>query len=133
MACAESLRVQAYFDGQVDPASTAGIKQHIEGCAECAALLRELEQTRDAIREELPVHRAPPALRAQIMRALDQEMAAENSRRRGWLPSSWRLGPFWTGAAGGVGFAAAAAAAVIIFLSPSLSSPLLNELVADHV
>ncbi|HMD59451.1 MAG TPA: zf-HC2 domain-containing protein [Steroidobacteraceae bacterium] len=133
MACAESLRVQAYFDGQVDPASAAGIKQHIDGCAACATLLRELEQTRDAIRQELPVQRAPPALRARIMQALDQEMAGENSRRGGRLPSSWRLRPFWAGAAGGMGIAAAAAAVVIVLLSPSLSGPLLDELVADHV
>src|SRR5271155_2603556 len=110
MACAESLQVQAYFDGQIDPASAADIKLHIDGCAECAALLRELEQTRDAIRQELPVHRAPPALRARIMQSLDREMASENSRRSGGLLSSWRLRPFWAGAAGGMGIAAAAAA-----------------------
>jgi anti-sigma factor RsiW len=133
MACAEALKVQAYFDGEVDPASAADIKQHIDGCAACAALLRELEQTRDAIREELPVRRAPPALCAQIMQSLDREMAGENSRRDGRWLSGWRLRPFWAGAAGGVGFAAAAAAVVIVLLSPSLSSPLLDELVADHV
>jgi anti-sigma factor (TIGR02949 family) len=133
MACAESLKVQAYFDGETDPATAAEIKQHIDGCAECAALLRELEQTRIAIRDEVPAQRAPPALRARIMRALDQEMAGESSRRGSWLPSSWRLRPFWAGAAGGMGLAAAAAAVVIVLLSPSLSSSLVDELVADHV
>jgi anti-sigma factor RsiW len=133
MACAESLKVQAYFDGAADPAAAAEIKRHIDGCAECATLLRELEQTRIAIRDEVPVHRAPPALRARIMRALDQETASESSQRRGWLPSSWRLRPFWAGAAGGMGLAAAAAAVVVVLLSPSLSSPLVDELVADHV
>lgn len=133
MACAEALKVQAYFDGELDPAAAANIKQHIDGCVECAALLQDLKQTREAIREELPVHRAPPALRARIMRALDEEMGGEKSRRGGGWLSGLRLRPFWAGAAGGVGFAAAAAAVAIFMLSPSLSSPLLDELVADHV
>jgi anti-sigma factor RsiW len=75
--CAESLRVQAYFDAEVDALSAADIERHTEHCAECRALLQDLEQVRSVLRRDLGVVRTPPALRAKIMSALDQESAAD--------------------------------------------------------
>jgi anti-sigma factor RsiW len=75
--CAESLRVQAYFDAEVDAVSAADIERHTEHCAECRALLQDLEQVRSVLRRDLGVVRTPPALRAKIMHALDQESAAD--------------------------------------------------------
>jgi anti-sigma factor RsiW len=49
MQCAESLRLQAYFDGELDALSAADVERHAEVCAECRALLRDLEQTRTAL------------------------------------------------------------------------------------
>jgi anti-sigma factor RsiW len=74
--CAESLRVQAYFDAEVDALSAADIERHTEHCAECRALLEDLEQVRSVLRRDSAYVRTPPALRAKIMSALDQESAA---------------------------------------------------------
>src|SRR5882762_6443137 len=73
MRCAESLRVQAYFDAEVDAMSAADIERHLEHCAECRALLQDLEQVRTVLRRDSAYVRAPMELRAKIMRALDQE------------------------------------------------------------
>ena len=35
MQCAESLRVQAYFDDEVDGVTAAEIERHAEHCAAC--------------------------------------------------------------------------------------------------
>ncbi len=133
MGCAESLRVQAHFDGEVDAVSAADIERHTEHCAECRALLQDLEQTRTAIRRDLTLGRAPPQLRARIMRALDQETAVRTLRPSGWGRSTWRTLPFWLGALGGLGSAAVAATLAFLLLSPSLSNRLLDDLVAAHV
>ena len=133
MGCAESLRVQAYFDGEIDAVSAADIERHAEHCAECRALLQDLEQTRTAIRRDLTLDRAPPELRARIMRALDQETAVKTPRPSGWGRSTWRTRPFWAGALGGVGSAAVAATLAVFLLSPSLTNPLLDDLVAAHL
>ena len=77
MRCAESLRVQAYFDGEVDAVSAADIERHLEHCAECRALIQDLEQVRTVLRRDSAYVRTPPLLRARIMSALDQENAAE--------------------------------------------------------
>src|SRR5450432_2146838 len=77
MQCAEAMRVQAYFDAEVDALSAADIERHIEHCAECRALLNDLEQVRGVLRRDLGFARTPPALRAKIMQALDEEGAAE--------------------------------------------------------
>ena len=77
MRCAESLRVQAYFDAEVDAVSAADIEGHLEHCAECRALLQDLEQVRTVLRRDSVYVRTPPLLRTKIMRALDQENAAE--------------------------------------------------------
>ena len=133
MGCAESLRVQAYFDGEIDAVSAADIERHTEHCAECRALLQDLEQTRTAIRRDLAHDRAPPELRARIMRALDEETAVTTRRPNGWGRSTWRTRPFWVGALGGIGSAAVAATLAFFLLSPSLTNPLLDDLVAAHV
>jgi len=141
--CAESLRVQACFDGELDAVSAAAVEQHVEVCAECRALLRDLEQMRAAIRSDLTHHRAPPALRTRLVRALDGEAAAGATPRnigRNMLRRmrSFRTGAgtgrsFWTGALSGVGVTAAAAAALLLLLTPALENPMVDDLTAAHV
>jgi anti-sigma factor RsiW len=133
MQCAELLRVQAYFDGEVDAVSAADIERHAEHCAECRALLQDLEQVRTALRQELTYTHASPALRARVMRALDQEGAVKGPRVRGERFTSWRPPPFWKGAFSGIGGTALAAGIVFFFLAPPLTNPILDDLVSAHV
>lgn len=127
MQCVESLRVQAYFDGEIDAVSAAEIERHTEHCAECRALLHDLGQMRTAIRRDIPNDHAPPALRDRIVRALDEESAAPSKRAGRWSPA------FWIGAISGAGTAAIAAILAFILLSPTLAKPLVEELVNAHV
>jgi anti-sigma factor RsiW len=76
--CAESLRLQAYFDHEVDAVGAADIERHLEHCAQCHALLEDLEEVRATLRRDLAFVRAPPALHAGIQRALDEQSAAES-------------------------------------------------------
>src|ERR1700723_1455531 len=106
MPCAESLRVQAYFDSEVDAVSAADIERHIEHCTECRALLRDLEQVRTALRQDSAYVRTPPELRARVMRALDEETAANPAIAPFKRGSSFRVRrprSFWAGAFGGAG------------------------------
>ncbi len=141
MRCAESLRVQAYFDAEVDAVSAADIERHLEHCADCRALLEDLEQVRTVLRRDSAYVRAPIELRAKIMRALDQESAADAAvadprrtpRPRERFSSNWRTRPFWVGALGGAGGMAIAAAFAFLLLVPRFANPLLDELVSAHV
>ena len=152
MQCAESLRLQAYFDGELDAASAAGMEGHLEHCAECRTVLADLEQLRSALRSEVAHPRAPAALRSRIADALERESAVENDGTPARPASSERLGrrpperggragtlgfrprrPFLMGALSGVfGTAAAAAVTFMLVLSPSVN-PLLDELVSAHI
>src|ERR1700722_16974824 len=123
MQCAESLRVQAYFDGELDAPAAAEIERHSETCSACRALLEDLRQVRAALREELSYRSAPAELRARISRSLDKESAG--ARRR--------PGPFWRGAFSGIGGTALAAGLAFFMLAPPLTSPLLDDLVSAHV
>jgi anti-sigma factor RsiW len=157
MRCAESLRVQAYFDAEVDAVSAADIERHLEHCAECRALLQDLEQVRTVLRRDAAYVRTPSLLRAKIMSALDQENAAESpvaegapaaegsalssgaALRRGTPRPSERISPrrrvrpFWVGALSGAGGAAIAATFAFLLLVPRFTNPLLDELVSAHV
>ena len=84
MQCAEVLRVQAYFDGEVDAVAALEVERHAEHCPECRALLEHLANTRARIRGELEFAAAPPQLRARISRLLDgRRAAATRSAPRG--------------------------------------------------
>ena len=131
MQCAESLRIQAYFDSEVDAVSAAEIERHLEHCAECRALLSDLEQVRSVLRRDVNYARTPPLLRAKLMRALDQETEAR--RRKDPKLFIWRAASFWVGAAGGIGGTAIAATVAFLLLAPPLFNPLVNDLVSAHV
>jgi anti-sigma factor RsiW len=129
MQCAEALRVQAYFDGEVDAVSALEIERHAERCPECRALLEHLAATRARIRGELEFAAAPPQLRAAITRVLDEEVRGASRQRVPRVPLRPR--PFWLGALGGVGAALAAGLALFLII-PALSEPVLNDLVSAH-
>jgi anti-sigma factor RsiW len=132
--CAESLRVQAYFDAEVDAVGAADMERHIEHCAECRALLQDLEQVRAVLRRDSPYAHAPPALRARITRALDRETAMPAAQVAPLLRAMPRRPrPFWMGALGGIGGTAIAATFAFLLLVPRFTNPLLDELANAHV
>jgi anti-sigma factor RsiW len=140
--CAESLRVQAYFDGEVDALSAAEIERHAEHCGECRALLQDLEKVRAALRQNVTFAAAPAALRSKILDALAQDPAAEAANITVLQPKpatrkrqsrAWRGATFWSGAFSGIGGAALAAALAFFVVVPNFVSPLSNELVSAHV
>jgi anti-sigma factor RsiW len=133
MQCAESLRVQAYFDGELDALAAADIERHSEACAECRALLEDLQHARTALRRDLTYVSTPPALRARIMRALDEESAVKSARFNGERLAGRRPRPFWMGAFSGIGGTAIAAGIAFFLLAPPLTNPLLDDLVSAHV
>jgi len=136
--CAESLRVQAYFDGEVDALNALDIERHAERCAECHALLEQLRGIRERMRRELDPPQASAALRARLARALAEEVSDTAPRTGSAAPTwqrtqpLWRTRAFWGGAAGGLG--AALAAALVVLLLPAVpSAALLDELASAHV
>jgi anti-sigma factor RsiW len=133
MPCAESLRVQAYFDGETDALSAADIERHMEQCAICRAQLEHLEQLRAALRVESTYESTPAALRARVMRALDEESKVPSQGTKSRRVAKWRPQPFWKGALSGVGATAIAASLAYFMLAPTLTSPLLDDIVSAHV
>jgi anti-sigma factor RsiW len=141
--CAESLRVQAYFDREVDAVSAAEIERHVEHCAACRELLQDLEKVRSALRSGISYAAAPPALRAQILQALDQDteaaaaeaakIATPRQSRLARPPRLFSARGFRIGAFSGIGGTAIAAAIAFFLVLPSLVSPLSNEIVSAHV
>jgi anti-sigma factor RsiW len=133
MGCAESLRTQAYFDDELDAVSAATVERHSEQCAECRALLEDLEQLRTALRQEVAYASTPPALHARITRALDAEGGVTSPRRQEARIRSWRFPPFWRGAISGIGGTALAASIAFFLLAPAITNPLLDDLLSAHV
>lgn len=134
MQCAEALRVQAFFDHEIDAVSAAELERHVERCAECRELVRELEEIRAAIRRDLPHETASPELRDRIVRALDEAAPhATAHRSRGVIEPAWRKRPFWLGALAGVVGSAVAATLAFVLVSASIANSLLDDLVAAHL
>jgi anti-sigma factor RsiW len=135
MLCAESLRVQAYFDGELDALSATDVERHRGACAECRTLLHDLDQVRSALRQDLTYARAPPALRVRVIRALDQEVATTTSIPRLSVERlrNLRPRPFWRGVFSGMGGTALAAGIAFFVLAPAFTNPILDDLVSAHV
>ncbi len=137
VGCAESIRVQAYLDGELDALAAVEIERHVDRCVECRAELTELEQLRKLLRSGAAHSGAPAALARRIVGTLDAEDAAGTApmRARSGLSRSrsWNTGAFWAGVASALGAAAAAAVITLAVLSSQSSNTLLESLVANHL
>jgi anti-sigma factor RsiW len=133
MECDDALRVQAYCDGEADPASVPEIERHIESCAACAVLRDEIESLRSVIRGQASYHRADAALRGRLVRALDAEGVGA-SAWRGWASrGASRAWQFWTGAASGAALSACVAVFVFFLVLAPQPNPLIGEVMDAHL
>ncbi|HEX3847284.1 MAG TPA: zf-HC2 domain-containing protein [Steroidobacteraceae bacterium] len=145
MQCAEALRLQAYFDGELDAPSAAAMEGHLEHCAECRDSLADLQGLRAALRSEVAHPRAPAALRDRITAALDRETAPSSAppqtahsgpappRRARSRRERERRRSFLFGAFSGAGGAAVAAViAFMLVLTPG-AVPVVDQIMNAHI
>ena len=125
MPCDLAQTTQAYLDGELDAAQALAHERHLESCAECQALKREIETVRTLVREKATYHRADPDLRRKIVAALDKETPRSNI-------ISWPKN-VWAGAAGGAAATALAASLAFFLLLPAASDPLITDITNAHL
>jgi anti-sigma factor RsiW len=128
MRCDESTRVQAYFDGELDAAVSLDVERHVESCAICAALLKDLHGMHEAMRDAA-YHRASAGVRSSVLAALDRE----EGTRRVASPTTRRSKGFWRGAGAGALVTALAASLVLFIALPSAPDRLENDLTSAHL
>jgi anti-sigma factor RsiW len=140
MHCAEALRAQAYFDGELDAPNALEVERHAEHCARCRTQLEDLDGMRIVLRRDLRYTNTPPAFRARIAHALDQGRityvsvrAIKDMHSPRQASAAWRTQPFWNGAFAGIGGMAIAATTAFLFLAPPLMSPVLSDLTGAHM
>jgi anti-sigma factor RsiW len=118
------LLLPAYADRQIGPIRRILLGRHIARCPSCLAQLEATQTMRTAIRTNLPVHRAPPALAARIASALPRETPPPVRRRMLRLDFA---GVAMAGSVAGVALTLA-----VTGLTPR-PDPLAADVVADHV
>lgn len=121
MSCPETLRTQAWLDGELDDKAADEAERHVRICAECRMLSEDAARLSDAIRLEATKHRAPQALRARISAAIDAEPARRTDRRS-----------FWLGAGSGAAAVALAAALGVVAILPPSPASLTQAIMDAH-
>jgi anti-sigma factor RsiW len=116
--------LSAYADHQIGPIRRFWLGRHIAACPSCLAELEALQALRSAVRTNLTVHRAPPALAMRIGSALPRE-APPSPRRR---PIS-----FGFANAAIAGSCAGVALTLAVTRMTPTPDPLVADVVADHV
>ncbi len=71
----EAAMIHALADDELSPAERARVEEHVAQCASCRSALAAVDDLRNAVREHLPRHNAPSALRARISAAVRQASA----------------------------------------------------------
>ncbi|MDE2477203.1 MAG: anti-sigma factor [Alphaproteobacteria bacterium] len=127
MLCNEAQRVQAYFDGELESGESVVIEQHLVHCGACAALIRDLQSTRDALREQVSYYAASDRLRGRVMQSIGGESAPQPKRR---LLSDRH---FWWGIGAGFAPAAIAAALLVTVNTPASTDQMAADLLNAHL
>jgi anti-sigma factor RsiW len=118
----DRLLLNAYIDGELDPAHALEFEQRLADNPALADERRRIEALRGAMRERLPREPASPALRRRIA-ALTRPQPLPAGRRYGWAAMA---------ASAAVAFAAGSIA-TFVAIGPGSQEPGPELLVASHV
>ena len=126
-ACPDRLPlIQALIDNELDAANSHAIENHLRSCGGCSEEVRRLEALRQEL-ARLPRHRAPPALRERIERAIGAtpQPPAAMPRMPFRAHAPWLAGGALTGLA---------ASLALMMATPQLATtPIQDEVVSSHV
>ena len=124
MNCARLKQVlDAWLDDELDAETGADLRQHVAGCAACAAAETERLALKRAMPAAMPYHRAPAALRSDILDMLAKHTSGGVAK----APSWWH--------AMGLAACAALLSALLTYwyAKPIPADPLGEQIVASHV
>lgn len=81
MDCETALPlIEALCDDELDVATAARLVAHLEGCAACSAVRRDVETWRSTLREARPVDRIPDGVRERLAREVGRSSPARPRR-----------------------------------------------------
>jgi len=126
MTCTECTGwLHAYLDNELDTTVSAGVRAHLDRCADCKASYVEMATLRQGLRTALPYYEAPEGLQQIILSRLPKQSPAAFTPRisRAWR--RWRIPAFST--------AALAAAVLIYIFAPTQEDRVDDEVVSSHV
>jgi len=120
--CLEIERqLDAYIDGELAPAESAALREHLAGCATCSRRLAERQSLGQLVRQA-PYYPAPDRLRMAVQ-------ATRNSRRLTPTMLAWAASMLLAASIGGVMMAGTRRARTAAESSASIA----NDVVAGHV
>jgi anti-sigma factor RsiW len=83
MNCDETERfLDAYLDGELELSQQLELEQHLSGCAECQAVLKERREFRAFFNAIAPSYKAPPELRDKVLAITREEPATVTPKVR---------------------------------------------------
>jgi anti-sigma factor (TIGR02949 family) len=124
MRCADCRDLlDRYQDGELPPAESVELREHLEGCPDCVRARDALAATSHLLKDGLVRYPAPDVLKARIRSALSRESASLVPARRRW----WRL------AAAGAAIAVASSALTFATVHRAEMNTVTDEVLASHI
>jgi anti-sigma factor RsiW len=127
MNCQQAKQLMdACADRELDAAAVLELEQHLQSCASCALVWRNLQTLKKSLKQDALHFKAPAELRQRIKAELPSPAEAVPQWR------TWRWS--WLAAATSGAFAACVASLLIFTLTrPSSQQQLAREIVSSHV
>ncbi len=125
MNCQQArLLIDAYADGELDPAGVLEMERHFHDCPTCTQAFRTVQNLKKSLKQDALLFSAPVELRQRLKAELRPR--AESSR------------PFWiwnwfTTATTSVAFICLALLLSVVFTRPSAQQQLAQEIVSSHI
>jgi anti-sigma factor RsiW len=89
MTLDETRLLQAYVDGELDPASAVALEARLAQSAQLRSACERLRETSAAVREKADYHAAPAAFAARLRASLPDEPRDPAPRARRWRGLNW--------------------------------------------
>ena len=88
MNCSSDL-IEAYMDGELDPASKAAVEEHLSTCQACLDAHARFRKQSASIRAAAPYYPAPPQLQQSVREGLRKAAANERPASVSNMPWRW--------------------------------------------